>query len=54
MDNGYRKIAHIRGPFNLQNVKDRFTDYKKALEINNIPFNASLMYILEEGIDFAK
>lgn len=59
IDNGYRKIAHIRGPLNPQNAIDRFIGYKKALEINNIPFDASLVYTcekvtFEEGIDFAK
>ncbi|MFE3866779.1 LacI family DNA-binding transcriptional regulator [Flavobacterium sp. LS2P90] len=59
IDNGYRKIAHIRGPLNPQNAIDRFIGYKKALEINNIPFDASLVYTCEkvtfqEGIDFAK
>jgi LacI family transcriptional regulator len=59
IDNGYRKIAHIRGPLNPQNAIDRFIGYKKALEKNNIPFDPSLVYTCEnvtfqEGIDFAK
>ncbi len=59
IDNGCRKIAHIRGPLNPQNAIDRFIGYKKALEKNNIPFDSKLVYACEsvtfqEGIDFAK
>jgi LacI family transcriptional regulator len=59
IDNGCRKIAHIRGPLNPQNAIDRFIGYKKALEKNNIPFDPKLVYACErvtfqEGIDFAK
>ena len=59
INNGCKKIAHIRGPLNPQNAIDRFIGYKKALEKNNIPFDASLVYTCEkvtfkEGIDFAK
>jgi LacI family transcriptional regulator len=59
IDNGCRKIAHIRGPLNPQNAIDRFIGYKKALEKNNIPFDSKLVYTCEnvtfqEGIDFAK
>jgi LacI family transcriptional regulator len=59
IDNGCRKIAHLRGPLNPQNAIDRFIGYKKALEKNNISFDSKLVYTCEnvtfqEGIDFAK
>jgi LacI family transcriptional regulator len=59
IDQGCKKIAHIRGPENPQNAIDRFIGYKKALEKNNIPFDPNLVYTcknvtFEEGIEFAK
>jgi LacI family transcriptional regulator len=59
IDNGCRRIAHIRGPINPQNAIDRFIGYKKALEKNAIPFDSSLVYTcenvtFEEGLFFAK
>ncbi|RTZ00356.1 LacI family transcriptional regulator [Flavobacterium sp. RSP49] len=59
IDNGCRKIAHIRGPLNPQNSIDRYIGYKKALEKNNIPFDTKLVFTcenvtFEEGRDFAK
>lgn len=56
---GCKKIAHIRGPKNPQNAIDRFMGYKTALEKNNLPFDASLVYTCEnvsfnEGYQFAK
>lgn len=59
IDNGCKKIAHIRGPLNPQNSIDRFIGYKKALEKNNIPFDPKLVYTcenvtFEEGYHFAK
>ncbi len=59
IDNGCRKIAHIRGPLNPQNSIDRFIGYKKALEKNNIPFDSTLVYTCErvdfqEGSDFTE
>ncbi|TDD78585.1 LacI family DNA-binding transcriptional regulator [Flavobacterium caseinilyticum] len=59
IDNGCKKIAHIRGPLNPQNSIDRFIGYKKALEKNNIPFDAKLVYTcehvtFEEGRAFAE
>jgi LacI family transcriptional regulator len=36
IDNGYRKIAQLRGPLNPQNAIDHFIDKKKPLEKNNI------------------
>lgn len=59
IDNGCKKIAHIRGPLNPQNAIDRFIGYKKALEKNGLPFDSSLVYTckevtFEEGLYFAK
>jgi LacI family transcriptional regulator len=59
IDNGCKKIAHIRGPLNPQNSVDRYIGYKKALEKNNIAFDPSLVYTCEnvtfqEGVDFTK
>ncbi|MBC5838604.1 LacI family DNA-binding transcriptional regulator [Flavobacterium muglaense] len=59
IDNGCRKIAHLRGPLNPQNSIDRYIGYKKALEKNNIPYDSKLVYTCEnvtfqEGIDYAK
>lgn len=59
IDEGCRKIAHIRGPLNPQNAIDRFIGYKKALEKNNISFDSKLVYTCEsvtfqEGVDFAQ
>jgi len=59
IDEGCRRIAHIRGPVNPQNSVDRFIGYKKALEKNNIPFDSTLVYTcekvnFEEGKYFAE
>jgi LacI family transcriptional regulator len=51
IDNGCRKIAHIRGPLNPQNAIDRFIGY--ALEKNNIPFDSKLVYTCE-NVTFRK
>ena len=56
---GCKKIAHIRGPINPQNAIDRFLGYKKALEKNNIPYDSSLVYAFkqvtfDEGKEFAQ
>ena len=58
IDNGCKKIAHIRGALNPQIAIDRFIGYKKALEKNNILFDPKLIYACEktsfqEGADFA-
>ncbi len=45
IDTGCKKIAHIRGPLRPQTTIDRFMGYKKALEVNNIPFDKTLVYI---------
>ena len=59
IDQGCRKIAHIRGPVNPQNAIDRFLGYKKTLEKNKIPFDPNLVYTcknvtFDEGYFFAK
>lgn len=59
IDQGCRKIAHIRGPLNPQNSIDRFLGYKKALEKNNISYDPKLVYTcekvtFEEGVVFAQ
>ena len=58
IDTGCKRIAHIRGPLKPQTTIDRFMGYKKALEVNNIPFDKNLIYIsdnlsFEEGYDLA-
>ena len=47
IDTGCRKIAHFRGALLPQNSIDRFLGYKQALLDNNLPFDASLVYICE-------
>ena len=59
IENGCKKIAHIRGPLNPQNSIDRYLGYKKALESNGIPFDSKLVYTcekvnFEEGLEFTK
>ena len=59
IDNGCKKIAHIRGPLNPQNSIDRYLGYKKALESNGITFDSKLVYTcekvnFEEGLEFTK
>jgi LacI family transcriptional regulator len=56
---GCRKIAHIRGPQNPQNAIDRFLGYKQALEKNQLVFESKRVYAcqrvsFEEGYEFAK
>lgn len=56
---GCKRIAHFRGPLLPQNSIDRFLGYKKALKENNMQYDPSLVYILndmsfEEGISFMK
>lgn len=55
---GCKRIAHFRGPLLPQNSIDRFLGYKQALIDNNIPYDSSLVYLLndmsfEEGKFFA-
>ncbi|WP_400076617.1 LacI family DNA-binding transcriptional regulator [Winogradskyella sp. R77965] len=49
INKGYKRIAYFRGDLNPQNSIDRFLGYKKALEDNNILFDASLVYICKNG-----
>ncbi|MFI1771834.1 LacI family DNA-binding transcriptional regulator [Thalassobellus citreus] len=49
IDTGCKRIAHFRGPLLPQNSIDRFLGYKKALLDNNMPYDASLVYICECG-----
>jgi len=58
IDIGCKRIAHFRGPLLPQNSIDRFLGYKQALTDNNIKYDASLVYLLndmsfEEGSFFA-
>ncbi len=59
IDIGCKRIAHFRGPLLPQNSIDRFLGYKQALTDNQIPYDSSLVYLLdnmsfEEGQFFAK
>lgn len=56
---GCKRIAHFRGPLLPQNSIDRFLGYKQALIDNNIPYDSTLVYLLndmsfDEGKIFAK
>ena len=50
--NGHTKIAHFRGSYTPQNSIDRFLGYKKALEVNNIKFDPTLVYVCDKNEDF--
>ncbi len=59
IDIGCKRIAHFRGPLLPQNSIDRFLGYKQALTDNNILYDSSLVYLLndmsfEEGKLYAK
>jgi LacI family transcriptional regulator len=59
IDIGCKRIAHFRGPLLPQNSIDRFLGYKQALTENNMPYDPSLVYLLndmsfEEGKFYAK
>jgi LacI family transcriptional regulator len=43
VDQGYKRIAHMAGPQNLQTYFDRKKGYKMALVKNGIPFDDSLV-----------
>lgn len=47
IDIGCKRIAHFRGPMLPQNSIDRFLGYKKALIDNNMPYDASLVYLCD-------
>ena len=51
IDKGYKRIAHFRGPYMPQNSIDRFLGYKKALEDNNIIYDAALVFVCENNND---
>ena len=58
IDIGCKRIAHFRGPLLPQNSIDRFLGYKQALLDNHIPYDPSLVYLLnnmsfEEGKFYA-
>ena len=58
IDIGCKRIAHFRGPLLPQNSIDRFLGYKQALTDNNIIYDSSLVYLLnnmsfEEGKFYA-
>jgi LacI family transcriptional regulator len=44
---GHRRIAHIMGPQSMQTSKVRFEGYKKALLKHNIPFDATLVKVVD-------
>ena len=48
IDIGCKKIAHFRGPLLPQNSIDRFLGYKQALTDNNISYDSSLVYLLND------
>lgn len=47
--NGHRRIGLINGPLRTSTARDRLTGYKRALEMNDIPFDGVLVY---EGSGF--
>lgn len=49
---GHKKIAHFRGDLIPQNSIDRFLGYKQALIDNNIPYDASLVFMCNNNSDF--
>lgn len=58
IDCGCKRIAHFRGPLIPQNSIDRFLGYKQALLENNLDYDPSLVFLLndmsfEEGRKFA-
>lgn len=48
IDIGCKRIAHFRGPLLPQNSIDRFLGYKQALTDNNLPYDVSLVYLLND------
>jgi LacI family transcriptional regulator len=50
IEKGHKRIAHLMGPETLQISKFRLEGYKQALEENKIPFETSLLKI----VDFSK
>lgn len=59
INQGYRKIAHLRGRENVKNANERFEGYKKAISDQNLEYSdawvKSCTSITEqEGFDFTK
>ncbi|SDB63177.1 transcriptional regulator, LacI family [Flavobacteriaceae bacterium MAR_2010_188] len=50
IDTGCKKIAHIRGSLKPQTTIDRLMGYRKALEVNGIKYDDSLVY---ESLDLS-
>lgn len=48
IDIGCKRIAHFRGPLLPQNSIDRFLGYKQALLDNQVPYDSSLVYLLND------
>ncbi len=44
IDGGAKNIAHLAGPKNMQNSKNRLNGYKEALRQSNIPVKQNLIY----------
>ncbi|MDH4057542.1 MAG: LacI family transcriptional regulator [Cyclobacteriaceae bacterium] len=49
IEQGYRNIAHLEGPPNLDISKQRLEGYKEALKDNKIPFRKELVAICPSG-----
>lgn len=47
INQGCKKIAHIRGPVNPQNAIDRFLGYKKALTVHGLTYTSDLVAFCE-------
>lgn len=45
---GCKRIAHFRGPLLPQNSIDRFLGYKQALADHDLPYDSSLVYLLDD------
>ncbi|RZS97569.1 LacI family DNA-binding transcriptional regulator [Cecembia calidifontis] len=59
IDQGYKKIAHIRGRLEVKNANERARGYKKALEDRGLEFDPEWVKVCslineQEGYDFAK
>ena len=48
---GHRRIAFLMGPRNMRSSADRFTGYRKALEVAAIPFDPALIQDTEFTYD---
>lgn len=49
LENGYKKIAHIAGPENLNFTQERLRGYRQALQHANIPYQSD--YTIFSGFD---